>query len=172
MGILVAVRKMTEFLEGYYKASDTFYKILKNENGKFVASDASGNEISIKIEYGDFGEADPEVEKRSEGKTYNVKLTVSIGDTKKEEKKEEDGECDAPKMEFSDLGVIFDGGRKCSMKGFTGIAGLEKISEEEFEEIMNDFEPIEAPPGPYKVQPEKKRKDTLVYWSPRNGKIN
>ena len=59
-------------------------------------------------------------------------------------------------MEFSDLGVIFDGGRKCSMKGFTGIAGLEKITKKEFEEIMNDFEPIEAPPGPYKVQPEKK----------------
>ena len=42
------------------------------------------------------------------------------------------------------------------MKGFTGIAGLEKITAKEFEEIMNDFEPIEAPPGPYKLQPEKK----------------
>jgi len=161
---------MTEFLEGYYRASDTFYKILKNENGKFVASDASGNEFSIKIEYGDFGEADPEVEKRSEGKTYNVKLTVSIGDTEKEEKKEEDGEGDAPKMEFSDLGVIFDGGRKCSMKGFTGIAGLEKITKEEFEEIMNDFEPIEAPPGPYKVQPEKKGKILWFTGAPGMGK--
>ena len=59
-------------------------------------------------------------------------------------------------MDFSDLGVIFDEGRKCSMKGFTGIAGLEKITAKEFEEIMNDFEPIEAPPGPYKLQPEKK----------------
>ena len=61
-------------------------------------------------------------------------------------------------MNFSDLGVIFDEGRQCSMKGFTGIAGLEKITEKEFEEIMNDFEPIEAPPGPYKLQPEKKGK--------------
>ena len=61
-------------------------------------------------------------------------------------------------MNFSDLGVIFDEGRKCSMKGFTGIAGLEKITEKEFEEIMNDFEPIEAPPGRYKLQPEKKGK--------------
>ena len=54
--------------------------------------------------------------------------------------------------------MIFDEGRQCSMKGFTGIAGLEKITEKEFEEIMNDFEPIEAPPGPYKLQPEKKGK--------------
>ena len=44
------------------------------------------------------------------------------------------------------------------MKGFTGKAGLEEITENEFEEIMNDFEPIEAPPGPYKLQPEKKGK--------------
>ena len=44
------------------------------------------------------------------------------------------------------------------MKGFTGKAGLEKITKKEFEEIMNDFEPIEAPPGPYKLQPEKKGK--------------
>ena len=38
------------------------------------------------------GKADPEVEKRSEGKTYNVKLTVSIGDAEKEEKKEDEEE--------------------------------------------------------------------------------
>ena len=40
------------------------------------------------------------------------------------------------------------------MKGFTGFCGLEKITEEQLENIMNDFEPIEAPPGPYKIQPE------------------
>merc|ERR1711936_1541724 len=80
----------------------------------------------------------------------------------------EEGE--VPKMEFSDLGVIFDGGRKCSMKGFTGIAGLEKITEKEFEDIMNDFEPIEAPPGPYKVQPEKKGKIIWLTGAPGMGK--
>ena len=47
------------------------------------------------------------------------------------------------------------------MKGFAGIGGLEKIDAEEFEKIMNDFDPIEAPPGPYKVQPEKKGKTFL-----------
>ena len=61
---------MSELLEGYYKASDTFYKILQvcfidinfyyfcsiqNENGAFRASDASGTEFSVQVEYGDFG---------------------------------------------------------------------------------------------------------------------
>ena len=31
-------------------------------------------------------------------------------------------------------------------------------SDEEFEELMNDFEDIEAPPGPYKIQPENQGK--------------
>ena len=37
----------------------------------------------------------------------------------------------------------------------TGITELEKITEEEKTAIDNDFDPIEAPPGPYKIQPEK-----------------
>ena len=55
--------------------------------------------------------------------------------------------------EFISFGVIFAKGARCYMKGFTGVSGLEKITDEELEEIMNDFDPIEAPPGPYKVQP-------------------
>ena len=78
-------------------------------------------------------------------------------------------------FEFENLGVIFDEGRKCSMKGFAGISGLEKITKEEFEKIMNDFDPIEAPPGPYKLQPNKKGKKAhilLNYWkSSKKGKI-
>ena len=37
----------------------------------------------------------------------------------------------------------------------TGITELERITEEEKIAIDNDFDPIEAPPGPYKIQPEK-----------------
>ena len=44
------------------------------------------------------------------------------------------------------------------MKGFNGISGLIKITEDELDEIMNDFDPIEAPPGPYTLQPNKKGK--------------
>jgi len=147
---------MEEFLEGYYNINDSFfYKILKNENGKFTASDPSGSEYPMKVEYGHFGEADPEVEKISGGKTFNVKLTIGFT---------------VHKAEFSDLGVIYDEGRKCSLKGFSGIAGLEKITEEEFEKIMNDFDPIEAPSGPYKIQPDKSGRILWLTGAPGMGK--
>ena len=63
---------MSKLLEGYYEASDSFYRIFKvyfkflktillvflfyqNIDGKVAASDAAGNEYPMKIEYGDFG---------------------------------------------------------------------------------------------------------------------
>ena len=36
-----------------------------------------------------------------------------------------------------------------------GHCSLVKITEEELREIENDFDPIEAPPGPFTIQPEK-----------------
>ena len=40
-----------------------------------------------------------------------------------------------------------------------GHASLVKITEEELWEIENDFDPIEAPPGPFKIQPENQGLD-------------
>ena len=101
------------------------------------------------------GKADPEVEKRSGSKHYNAKLTMSFIEEEDKEAEEEEKEESEKKMEFIDLGVIFDDGRQCCMKGMAGVSGLVKITEVELEKIMNDCDPIEAPPGPYKVQPEK-----------------
>ena len=98
--------------------------------------------------------------------------------------------------------------------GAAGISSLEKINEEELEDILNDCDPIgknsrtlsklkiqlcflkiifilkflpEAPPGSYKIQPENqgkpqianvpsinilKRKNNLVHWISRNGKVD
>jgi len=74
------------------------------------------------------------------------------------------------KMEFSDLGVVFDEGRQCSMKGMGVVSGLVKITEDDLERIMNDFDPIEAPPGPYIVQPQKKGKIIWLTGAPGMGK--
>jgi len=158
---------MSKLFEGYYKANDHFYRIFKNENGVGVASDAAGNEYHVTIEYGQFGEADPEVERISGVKCYNVKLTATMPGSQKETAKEES---EKKKMEFVDLGVIYDEGKRCSMKGFTGFSSLEKITEAELEEIMNDFDPIEAPPGPYTVQPGKKGKIIWLTGAPGMGK--
>jgi len=150
---------MSKLLDGCYEASDSFYRIFKNIDGKGAASDPAGNEYPMKIEYGDFGEADSVVEKRSGGKHYNVKVTLSfIGGEK------------SKKMEFSDLGVIFDEGRQCSMKGMAGVSGLVKITEDDLERILNDFDPMEAPPGPYIVQPQKKGKIIWLTGAPGMGK--
>ena len=43
-------------------------------------------------------------------------------------------------IEYHEHGVVYAEGRKCSMKGMAGVSGLEKISAEEYEEIMNDFD--------------------------------
>jgi len=87
-----------------------------------------------------------------------------------DKEKEKMEESDMKKFEFVDLGVIYDEGRKCSMKGFAGICGLEKITKDEYEEIMNDYDPIEAPPGPYKVQPDRKGKILWFTGAPGMGK--
>ena len=99
-----------------------------------------------------------------------MKLTVIPEEKIDKPKEEEEGEkeevslqtkqyfllfCFQKKFVFCDHGIVYDEGRKCSMKGPAGVAGLAKITEDEVEEIMNDYDPIEAPPGPYTVQPDK-----------------
>ena len=56
--------------------------------------------------------------------------------------------------ELKDYGVIMDGGNKVCMKGMGQIYNVEKITDEEFAALEDDFDDIEAPPGPYTVQPE------------------
>ena len=55
---------------------------------------------------------------------------------------------------FVENGVVLDDGRRCVTKGAIGVSELIKITEEEKIELENNFDPIEAPPGPYKVQPD------------------
>ena len=98
------------------------------------------------------GVADPEIEEIAGGvKTNNIKLILSIAPIA-----EEEGDDEEPKKgQFVNLGVLFDEGRQVAMKGPTGVATLRKITEVELEEILNDCDPIEAPPGDYTIKPEK-----------------
>merc|ERR1719300_1793006 len=68
-----------------------------------------------------------------------------------------------------DYGVIKEGGKKVYMKGMVEYE-VEKITEEQLIELQNDYDPIEAPPGPYKVQPEKKGKLLWFSGAPGMGK--
>ena len=51
--------------------------------------DVIDSEYAMKVEYGDFGEADEEIQKRSGKRNYNIKLTLSfIGDRGLKEQEE------------------------------------------------------------------------------------
>ena len=56
-------------------------------------------------------------------------------------------------MHLEDYAVIKDGGSRVYVKGMVEY-DLERITEEQLVELENDFDDIEAPPGPYKIQPE------------------
>ena len=84
-------------------------------------------------------------------KTYNIKLTITFApglEVDKEESRQK-------KVQFESLGIVFDEGRQVALKTFTGVSRWRKITEEDLEIILNDCDPIEAPPGEYKIQPEK-----------------
>ena len=113
------------------------------------------------------GEAATEVKEKAGSDKYNVKLIISIIPTAEDETEDEDNK---NSNQGIDLGIIYDEGRQVALKGMMGLADLKKITEEELEEILNDFDPIEAPPGDYKVQPEKAGRVIWITGAPGMGK--
>ena len=55
---------------------------------------------------------------------------------------------------FTENGVLMEEGMRCVTKGAIGVSELIKITEQEKIEMENNYDPIEAPPGPYKIQPD------------------
>ena len=95
-------------------------------------------------------------------KTYNIKLTTTFAPSL-----QADGEGSGQKKgQFESLGIVFDEGRQVALKTFTGVSTWRKITEEDLEKILNDCDPIEAPPGEYKIQPEKQ--GTGIQGVPKN----
>merc|ERR1719187_2071632 len=141
-------------LKGNYKNVDSFYDLLWTDDGEEgIIKDGNGlTTIPCKLSYGDFDEAHPEVSKLTGKKSYNFKITFTWG------------------KEFQELGVMNDDGTSVIMKGMMGISTLEKISEEEAAEILADGDPVDAPPGPYKVQPEYQGKILWLTGAPGMGK--
>ena len=90
------------------------------------------------------GESSDSVLKRSGKARYDVKITFVTGIQKGEEKP----------LEFTSYGAITEEGRKAYFSGVREYE-IERITQKEIEEIENDFDQIEAPPGPYTIQPDK-----------------
>jgi len=141
-------------LDGSYRGIGTFYSLLVVEGKKAVMKDANFEVFAdAKIEIGNFGEADAEIAKSTGKKYYNVQLTYTFGI-----------------KDFIELGVISEDGLKITTKGMAGISMLEWITEEEVAAMEDDKDPIEAPPGPYKIQPDILGKFLWITGAPGLGK--
>ena len=130
----------SRLLDGYYKVNDHVFEHWKVDGDNLDIRDPHDCfELNPKLEYGDFGPASEEIKKMTGKSSFNLKVTFDWGEF----------------LGLVDLGVITEDGKKVYIKGIMEYT-IEKITEEQLKTIQDDFDSIEAPPGPYKIQPEKK----------------
>jgi len=150
--------------DGFYKVNDSFVQSWRVEGNSIELKDPYESiNFMPTLEYGDFGPVSEKLEPLVGKARYNMKLTYSWSFLERDE----NGQLRPARM--NDYGVIRDEGTKCFMKGLL-LYTTEKITEEEMIELENDYDPIEAPPGPYKLQPENKGKLLWFSGPPGMGK--
>ena len=150
----MADKQETENLQGYYKVTNHFYKCLSVGGDEGIMKNIPMlGDVPLKIKYGDFGEADPQICEATGHSSYNVQLTYSAS-----------GE------DFTEPGVMTENGRKMKTKQMFGVSSYEQITEEEVKAMEDDCDPIEAPPAPYKIQPENQGKFVWFTGPPGLGK--
>ena len=124
---------LNPLLNGYYKATGSWYFAIHVDGNKGTMFEPSASNFEVSFNIGEFGEADPEVATKTGGKMSNIEFSTYLG---------------------KELGVISEDGLRIVTKGVMGISELEWITEEAFAALEVESDPIEAPPGPYKIQPE------------------
>ena len=126
-------------VDGNYRPSGTRYSFLVIQGDTGIAKNHNGTGTALNIKYGEFGEADSEIARASGEMFYNMELGTADGRNKK-------------------FGVVSSDGKKITMNGDWGISCIEWITEEEAAALENEGDPIDTPPGPYKIQPENQGK--------------
>merc|ERR1712027_30625 len=137
---------------GNYKATGNWYSFIVVNGAEGVLKDPSNAQIQAAIKLGDFGEADPEVVKRAGEKFYNIQITYSFG------------------HDMIENGIIYEDGMRITTKGMMGVCELEWVTEEEVARLEAEGDPIDAPPGDYKIQPEYQGKFLWITGQPGLGK--
>jgi len=137
---------------GNYKATGNWYTFLFVDGAKALLKEPSSAQLQGTIKVGDFGAADPEVIKLSGKESYNIQITYSYG------------------QDVIENAVLSGDGLKMITKGMMGIAELEWVTEEEVARLEAEGDPIEAPPGEYKIQPEYQGKLLWITGPPGLGK--
>merc|ERR1711936_193758 len=151
------VTLLNNMADGVISLLDGSYRTIRLEfvsavitGNKAVIKSSDGSTQDIDIESGQFGEADPEIVEFTGKKFYNIRFTNRAGMNK--------------------LGIVNDDGTKVSMKGIIAIGELQWMSVEEAAAFEGEGDPVEAPPGPYKVQPDHLGKFLWITGSPGLGK--
>jgi len=152
MGDTEAKTHAFPLLNGNYKATGLWYSSMLVSGSKGVLTEPTNSKMEVKIKIGEFGEADPEIVKTTGQKFYNIEFIYLAG------------------KEFTELGVVSEDGLKIATKGMLGIASLEWMTEEEKAALEAEGDPIEAPPGDYKIQPEYLGKFLWITGQPGLGK--
>eukprot|EP00092_Neocalanus_flemingeri_P064453 GFUD01078212.1.p1 GENE.GFUD01078212.1~~GFUD01078212.1.p1 ORF type:complete len:348 (-),score=106.70 GFUD01078212.1:150-1193(-) len=122
--------------DGSYFATGSWYSSIVVKGDTAVMMQPNGTALDMKLKFGEFGEADPDVAETTGQKFYNIKLSFCFG------------------KEFTELGVVSEDGLRITTKNDIGLSVLEWRSEEEVATLEAKGDPIEAPPGPYKIQPD------------------
>ena len=122
------------------------------EGTKTILKEPSNTEMEGKIMLGHFGEADPEIVKRTGQHFYNIKIMFSYG------------------KNVTEYGVLSQDGLKITTKCLMGICEMKWITEEEAQALEDEGDPITAPPGDYKIQPDYQGKFLWLTGSPGVGK--
>eukprot|EP00090_Calanus_glacialis_P002740 TRINITY_DN12044_c0_g1_i3.p1 TRINITY_DN12044_c0_g1~~TRINITY_DN12044_c0_g1_i3.p1 ORF type:complete len:331 (+),score=83.34 TRINITY_DN12044_c0_g1_i3:73-993(+) len=146
-------KEYSRLKDGHYKITGNWYKVLLVEGEAATAIGTIIGDIPVAIEYGEFGEADPKISETTGQSTYNAEVTVT-----------NDG------ATFKERGVITENGVKLTTKSMMGICEYEWITEEEAAELQADGDPIDAPPAPYKLQPENQGRLLWFTGPPGLGK--
>jgi len=151
-----------QLLEGFYRIignKSKYWEIRGNILKQYDPHGLFPESKEMAIEYGDLGESSDSVLKRSGKARYDVKIVFVTGIQKGEEKP----------LEFTSFGAITEEGRKAFFSGVREYE-IERITQKEIEDIENDFDQIEAPPGPYTIQPDKQGKLVWLSGAPGMGK--
>jgi len=148
------VQRMAGLKVGFYKTAGNWFKVLevKTENEALAKATILGD-LQITLNYGDFGEAEAPLHEATGKKVMNVEMELHVqGETHKT------------------YGVVSDDGDKMTLKTSAGVFAFEKISSDEATEILDDGDPMEDLPTPYKIQPEKQGRLLWFTGPPGLGK--
>ena len=153
MRVSFELRMSPQIVDGMFRVDWPFCRTMLVKGKEAIFHGTNGQDYPATIELGNFGELDEALAKQTDVKKLNIKLTMNIGE-----------------MVRVFEGVLREDGKQITIKSATGSSVLDFMTEEEIESLETDGDPFEAPPGPYKVQPENLGKFIWLTGPPGLGK--